>query len=133
MEKGGDWERKNRLKVSKSFYYNFTQVYEAIYKMQVRDFKGSSELFLDTVATFNKDDLVTFHEIIFYTVLTGMISLERDTIRDKILKSPDVLTVIRDIPNLKPFLESFYKCNYKLFMTKFVGIIEQVAADKYLG
>ncbi len=99
-------------------------MYEAIYKMQVRDFKGSSQLFLDTVATFNKDDLVTFEEIIFYTVLTGMVSLDRATLRDKVLKSADVLTVIRDIPNLKPFLESFYKCNYKIFMTKFVGIIE---------
>jgi len=99
-------------------------VYEAIYKMQVRDFKGSSELFLDAVSTFNKDDMVTFTEIIFYTVLTGMISLDRATMKEKILKSPDVLTVIRDIPNLKPFLESFYKCNYKVFMTKFLGIIE---------
>jgi hypothetical protein len=53
-----------------------------------------------------------------------MVSLDRATLRDKVLKSADVLTVIRDIPNLKPFLESFYKCNYKIFMTKFVGIIE---------
>jgi len=92
--------------------------------MQVRDFKGASERFLDAVSTFNKDAIVTFNDVIFYTVLTGMISLDRATMKEKILKSPDVLTVIRDIPNLKPFLESFYKCNYKLFMTKFLGIIK---------
>lgn len=35
FEEGGDWERKNRLKV-----------YEGIYYLMIRDFRKSSELFL---------------------------------------------------------------------------------------
>ena len=101
--------------------------------MQIRDFKGASELFLDSVATFNKDSFITFNDIVFYTVLTGMISLDRSTIKNDIMKSADILTVIRDIPNLKPFLESFFKCNYKQFMVLFVKIIDQISEDKYLG
>lgn len=39
--KGGDWERKNRLKV-----------YEAYYNIAVRDFKAVATLLLDSMATF---------------------------------------------------------------------------------
>ena len=38
---GGDWERKNRLKV-----------YEASYLMATRDLAGAAKLFLDSIATF---------------------------------------------------------------------------------
>ena len=38
---GGDWERKNRLKV-----------YEATYLMATRDLAGAAKLFLDSIATF---------------------------------------------------------------------------------
>ena len=101
--------------------------------MQIRDFDGAAKLFLDSVATFNKDSFITFNDIVFYTVLTGMLILDRATIRDDIMKSAEILTVIRDIPNLKPFLEAFYRCNYKKFMELFVRIIEQIGKDKYLG
>ena len=40
-EEGGDWERKNRLKV-----------YEALFALATRDFKRGAELFLDSIATF---------------------------------------------------------------------------------
>ena len=40
-DEGGDWERKNRLKV-----------YEALFLMVTRDFKKAGELFLDSTATF---------------------------------------------------------------------------------
>lgn len=38
---GGDWERKNRLKV-----------YEATHLMATRDLAGAAKLFLDSIATF---------------------------------------------------------------------------------
>ncbi len=41
MAEGGDWERKNRLKV-----------YEAIFLLATRDFKKAAQLFLDSIATF---------------------------------------------------------------------------------
>ena len=42
LEKGGDWERKNKLKV-----------YEGIYRLIVRDFEAASTLFVDVIPTFN--------------------------------------------------------------------------------
>lgn len=41
-DEGGDWERKNRLKV-----------YEAVYLMATRSFKDAAHLFLDSMATFS--------------------------------------------------------------------------------
>ena len=38
---GGDWERKNRLKV-----------YEALFLVATRDIKRAAQLFLDSIATF---------------------------------------------------------------------------------
>lgn len=42
LEKGGDWERKNKLKV-----------YEGIYRLIVRDFQAASALFVEVIPTFN--------------------------------------------------------------------------------
>jgi 26S proteasome regulatory subunit N7 len=44
-----------------------------------------------------------------------------------------VLSVIRDIPHLKQFAESFYSCEYKKFFQSFVHIIERVKGDVYLS
>ena len=92
--------------------------------MQIRKFKEAAELFIDSIATFNKDSMITFKDLVFYTVLTGMLSLDRATIKEKIMLSSDILQVIREIKSLKPFLDSFYKCRYKIFMIEFVEIIK---------
>ena len=43
LEQGGDWDRRNRLKV-----------YEGLYAMAVRDFSAAAKLFLDAVSTFTR-------------------------------------------------------------------------------
>ena len=48
LEEGGDWERRNRLKV-----------YEAVFLLQIRDFKASAALLLDSVATFTARAMAT--------------------------------------------------------------------------
>ena len=45
----------------------------------------------------------------------GLLTQDRKTIKKEIIHSPDVLSCIRDIPNLKQFAESFYACEYKKF------------------
>jgi 26S proteasome regulatory subunit N7 len=42
LEKGGDWERKNKLKV-----------YEGIYNLIIRNFGAAAALFVDVLPTFN--------------------------------------------------------------------------------
>ena len=119
---GGDWEKKNKLKV-----------FEGVYCMIIRDFKRAAELFLDSVATFTCSELLDYKDFVFYSVVTAMVSLDRGTIRKNVVNSPDILSVIREIDHLKKFSDSFYKCDYKSFFQAFVEIADRIKKDKFLG
>eukprot|EP00475_Leptophrys_vorax_P015880 TRINITY_DN2225_c0_g1_i1.p2 TRINITY_DN2225_c0_g1~~TRINITY_DN2225_c0_g1_i1.p2 ORF type:complete len:418 (-),score=147.91 TRINITY_DN2225_c0_g1_i1:1577-2791(-) len=122
VDQGGDWERRNRLKV-----------YEGTYFVLLREFKEASKLFLDSIATFTCTELYDYNRFVLYTILACMISVDRVTLRDKLVQSPDVLSVIADIPYADSFLHSFYKCNYGQFFRALVGIMGEVAKDRYLS
>ncbi|XP_074294714.1 26S proteasome non-ATPase regulatory subunit 6 homolog [Silene latifolia] len=121
FEEGGDWERKNRLKV-----------YEGLYCMSTRDFKKAASLFLDSISTFTTYELFTYDTFIFYTVLTSIISLDRVTLKQKVVDAPEILTVIGKIPYLSEFMNSLYDCQYKSFFLAFAGLSEQIKFNRYL-
>ncbi|XAR49103.1 hypothetical protein NMG60_11032172 [Bertholletia excelsa] len=121
FEEGGDWERKNRLKV-----------YEGLYCMSTRNFKRAANLFLDSISTFTTYELFPYDTFIFYTVLTSIISLDRVSLKQKVVDAPEILTVIGKIPHLSDFLNSLYDCQYKSFFSAFAGLTEQIKLDRYL-
>ncbi|KAF7838208.1 26S proteasome non-ATPase regulatory subunit 6-like protein [Senna tora] len=121
FEEGGDWERKNRLKV-----------YEGLYCMSTRNFKKAAKLFLDSISTFTTYELFPYDTFIFYTVLTSIISLDRVSLKQKVVDAPEILTVIGKIPYLSEFLNSLYDCQYKSFFSAFAGLTEQIKLDRYL-
>jgi 26S proteasome regulatory subunit N7 len=51
-----------------------------------------------------------------------MISLDRVTLKKKVVHSPEVVGAIREMPDLKIFLDSFVKCDYRTLFIKF-GIL----------
>jgi len=59
-------------------------------------------------------------------VVLGVLTQDRKTLRKEVIHSPDILSVNRDIPHLKEFSESFYNCDYKVFMKEFVEICAEV-------
>ena len=73
MEEGGDWDRRNRLKV-----------YEGLYALSVRDFKKATTNLLDTVSTFTCYEIIDYETFITYVVLCGMLSLERTQLKAKV-------------------------------------------------
>ncbi|KAH7549760.1 hypothetical protein ACOSP7_025309 [Xanthoceras sorbifolium] len=121
FEEGGDWERKNRLKV-----------YEGLYCMSTRNFKKAADLFLDSISTFTTYEIFPYDTFIFYTVLTSIISLDRVSLKQKVVDAPEILTVIGKIPYLSEFLNSLYDCQYKSFFSAFAGLTEQIRLDRYL-
>ncbi|GMH16743.1 hypothetical protein Nepgr_018584 [Nepenthes gracilis] len=121
FEEGGDWERKNRLKV-----------YEGLYCMSTRNFDKAASLFLDSISTFTTYDLFPYDTFVFYTVLTSIISLDRVSLKQKVVDAPEILTVIGKIPCLSEFLNSLYDCQYKSFFSAFAGLTEQIKFDRYL-
>uniref|UniRef100_A0A2P2LEA3 26S proteasome regulatory subunit RPN7 n=1 Tax=Rhizophora mucronata TaxID=61149 RepID=A0A2P2LEA3_RHIMU len=108
FEEGGDWERKNRLKV-----------YEGLCCMSTRNFKKATNLFLDSISTFTTYEHFPYGTFIFYTVLTSIISLDRVSLKQKVVDAPEILTVIGKIPYLSEFLNSLYDCQYKSFISAF--------------
>lgn len=108
LKKGGDWEHRNRLKV-----------FDGIYNLLIRNFKEAATLFIECIPTFTSPDIFSFRNLVFYTVLTSMVAIERNVIRQKIVHSPEILSEIREIPYLKQFSHALYNCQYKEFLEAF--------------
>lgn len=121
FEEGGDWERKNRLKV-----------YEGLFCMSTRNFKKAADLFLDSISTFTTYEIFPYDTFIFYTVLTSIITLDRVSSKQKVVDAPEILTVIGKIPYLSEFMNSLYECQYKSFFSAFAGLAEHIKLDRYL-
>lgn len=103
-ETGGDWDRRNRLKV-----------YEALYLLATRDVKGAAGLLLDCVATFTCTELITYTRFMFLTLVTNVITLSRTDLRKKIIVDPQVISVIRELPAAQKLVWSIYNCKYQDF------------------
>ncbi|PWN87926.1 putative RPN7-subunit of the regulatory particle of the proteasome [Acaromyces ingoldii] len=104
VEEGGDWDRRNRLKV-----------YEGLHLLSIRDFKRGGELFLDALSTFTATELLEYNDFITLTVLSNILSLPRTELKKKIIDSPEVLQVVDDIPHLRTYVTSLYACEYATF------------------
>ena len=122
LQEGGDWEKRNRLKV-----------YEGLYHLLVRNFKEAGKLFLEALMTFTNYELFDYKTFVFYTCITNIITVDRVTLKSRIIDNSDVLSCIREIPNLQAFLESFYNGQYHLFFQQFSKIIERTSDDFFLA
>ena len=73
IEEGGDWDRRNRLKV-----------YQGLHALMMRDFKTAAKQFLDTVATFTSYELMEYDTFVIYTIFCTMVALTRPDLREKV-------------------------------------------------
>ncbi|KAI9189898.1 proteasome regulatory particle subunit [Blastocladiella emersonii ATCC 22665] len=121
IEKGGDWDRRNRCKV-----------YEATFLMSQRDFKAAAALYLETLATFTSTELMDMKDFISYTVIMSVIALPRTEIKAKLLESPEVLEVVHQIPHLEAYMRSLYECKYNVFFQTLAHIEQVLKANVYL-
>ena len=86
---GGDWDRRNRLKV-----------YRALAKLWHRDTTGAAPLLLEGMATFSCNELCTYADFLVYAMLANLLHLPRPQVHDKILQGPEILAVQTEIPNV---------------------------------
>ena len=124
VETGGDWDRRNRLRV-----------YEAIHHIKTRKFNEAAALLLATLSTFTCTELMDYKQFIFYTVICTSLALPRPELKTKIIDSPDVLSVIHQFqsPNLSDFMTSLYNCDYQLFFTSLASTVDFIKLDPYLA
>ena len=122
LKEGGDWEKKNNLKV-----------YEGLYLVLIRNFKEAGKNFLDALMTFTSYELFDFKTFVFYTAVINIISVDRKTLKEKIIDNSDVLSCINDIPHLEKFLNTFYDGEYAQFFKELYYIIQVLKNDFYLS
>lgn len=113
IEEGGDWDRRNRLKV-----------YQGTYCIAVRNFKEAANFFLDTISTFTSYELMDYNTFVRYTVYLSMISLPRNELRDKIIKGSEILEVLHSNQDVKDYLFSLYNCHYADFFKNLGKLIK---------
>ena len=119
---GGDWEKKNRLKI-----------YEGLNFVLNKNFKDAGKNFLDALMTFTSYELFDFKTFVFYTAITNIITVDRKTLKDRIIDNSDVLSCINEIPHLQKFLNTFYDGEYGDFFHELYYIIQVLKKDFYLS
>jgi 26S proteasome regulatory subunit N7 len=122
IEEGGDWDRRNRLKV-----------YEALHLLRQRSFRQAAQLFAETLATFTSTEIFSYEDLVFYTVVSAIVSLDRVTLKSKLVDSPEIHTVIHKIPHLGEFLNAYYDGEYATFLEKLLDVMQLMQLDRYLS
>ncbi|KAJ7349331.1 PCI-domain-containing protein [Mycena albidolilacea] len=110
IEEGGDWDRRNRLKV-----------YRGLYMLSIRQFKSGGDLFIDALSTFTATELISYNDFVGMTVIAGVLGLSRVELKKKIIGSPEVNQVLPEVPLLGDLVNSLYACHYDKF---FVALAE---------
>lgn len=126
IEKGGDWERRNRYKT-----------YKGIHSLAIRDFKTAASLLVDSLATFTSTELTSYENIATYAFVTGLFAFERTDLKDKIIDSPELLALMTTTPALQSISSlsiSLYTSEYKSYFPYLLETYDKVLLpSKYLN
>ena len=122
IDKGGDWDRRNRFKA-----------YRGVYLIAVRKFDEASAVLQDTVATFTSTELCSYSDIVRYCVVAGLISLDRPSIKTKLVDSPEILAARSDWESLGSAVDSLYLADYKSFFVALAEAQQLLDSDRYLA
>lgn len=107
IEKGGDWERRNRHKT-----------YQGVYLMATRKFAEASKLLIDSLATFTSTELCTYEQVAQYAIICGVLTLDRVDLKAQIVDLPEILAIYSSTQSLEPLISltnSLYTCQYNCF------------------
>ena len=122
LKDGGDWEKRNRLKV-----------YDGLNYILNRNFKEAGKLFLEALMTFTSYELFDYKTFVFYTAITNIITVDRNTLKNRVIDNSDVVSCINEIPHLENFLNTFYEVNYNEFLKEFYAIVQRLKTDFFFS
>ncbi|KAH3901023.1 probable 26S proteasome regulatory subunit RPN7 [Saccharomycodes ludwigii] len=126
IEKGGDWERRNRYKT-----------YKGIHCLATRNFKEASQLLVDSLATFTSLELTSYENIATYASVAGLFSLDRTDLNVKIINSPEILSMLNTTPALQSISSltiSLYTSDYQSYFPFLLETYDNVLIPcKYLN
>ncbi len=122
LNKGLDYERKNKLKV-----------YQAVDAMTRRDFAKATDLFINQLETFNGAKLCSFDQMVRYCCICGVYSLAREDLK-RLVASPEIIAVTDERDTMAgQFMNTLYECEYARFVTQLEYFAEWMRHDPYLS
>ncbi|KAI5185906.1 26S proteasome regulatory subunit N7 [Nematocida homosporus] len=101
IELGIDWGRRNKFKV-----------YKGLVHLLSREYREASRQFSESLSTFEGEELLTYLELVRYTIFCGMISLSRLEIEKNLIDSSEICEVIKELPGAREMVHAFYECSY---------------------
>ncbi|KAF9818963.1 hypothetical protein IEO21_02377 [Rhodonia placenta] len=104
IEEGGDWDRRNRLKV-----------YKGLHLLSIRQFKRGGELLLDALATFTATELISYNDFVSYTIIANVLTLKRVDLKKRLISASEVSQVLPELPNLAELMRNLYDSHYDKF------------------
>jgi len=111
IEEGGDWDRRNRLKV-----------YRGMHLASIRQFERAGELLLDALSTFTAVELISYNEFVALTIIVNTLTLKRVDLKKKLISAPEVISALPDLPVLADFTSNLYKCHYEKFFVALANL-----------
>jgi len=111
IEKGGDWDRRNRLKV-----------YQGLHLLSIRSFKRCGELFIDALSTFTATELLEYNDFVALCVIVNTLCLQRVDLKKKLMAAPEVTQVLLELTELADFTKSLYECHYDKFFVALAAL-----------
>ena len=72
VDSGGDWDRRNRLKV-----------YQGLHSLTIRQFRKAADLFIDALSTFTATELLSYTDFVALTMICGVLTLGRVELKKK--------------------------------------------------
>jgi len=121
VDEGGDWDRRNRLKIYEGFHF-----------MSNRNFVAASSLYLEALASFTAEELFDFKTIVYYSIISCILTLDRITLKEKIVDSPEIQSIISFFPALERLLNNFYESEYAGFFVALADLTDEMKFEKYL-
>ncbi|QLG70213.1 hypothetical protein HG535_0A01510 [Zygotorulaspora mrakii] len=126
IEKGGDWERRNRFKT-----------YKGVHCLAVRNFKEAAKLLVDSLATFTSIELTSYESIATYASVAGLFTFERTELKSKIIDSPELLSLLTTtsaLQSISSLTISLYTSDYSSFFPYLLESYDNVLLPcKYLN
>ncbi|GAV28878.1 hypothetical protein PMKS-002356 [Pichia membranifaciens] len=121
IEKGGDWERRNRYKT-----------YNGIYLMSIRNFAEASKLLNDSLSTFTSTELTTYQDVAKYALVCGAIIFERPDLKQKLIENPEILAINSTTDELLPIynlIKSIYLTEYEKFFPALLETNDKISCS----
>lgn len=117
LEKGADWDRKNRLKV-----------YEGVQALRRRDFQTAAGHFLDTISTYSCDELFEHPEFVALSTAVGLPVLDREQLNKKLLSVPEFTALSNPgaprVACVGTVAKSLYSCDYSEFLPALLTAVD---------